>query len=959
MKDTLISSLKALPKKVAQLAKELYEQTKYLIALGIVKAAGILGNKDAKNKTAKYKKRNISKSEPAKAVKTKIITTAKQKWPATDGEKSIYTPANSSDSVPLSILASVSKMFVILIIFAMVAGVGIVFGIAKAYSETTPTLDTAKIENQAQTSYIYDSNGELITEYRGTENRVMATTDEIPDNLKKAFVAIEDVRFYQHNGIDIKRIVGAFVSNLTSNSVSGGSTITQQLIKQKILTSERSYKRKIQEAFLAMQLEAEYSKDEILVSYLNTIPLGGSNYGVKAAALDYFGKDLKDLTIRECACLAGLTQNPYAYNPRRTYYVTKQPEITNNRTNTVLTSMYNNNMITKEEYEQAMSEQLAVKEKSTNSAASIYPMPHFVEYAINDVITYLLKSRNQDPNDSSLRSAVETEIRTKGYRIYTTVDTKIQNDLQDTVTNWTKWPSVAKGSNVTKQYNSDGTYTELKQPQAAAVIIDYHTGEIKALIGSRDVPTTKKTFNRAYQGTMSVGSSIKPLAVYGPAIDQGASPASTLLNVPSAIAGWVSSKGYPDNYEGSGFTGVVTLRQAIVKSLNVPAARTLLQLSSVSASTQYLQNLGVDLSDIQQTPAGLALGTSPITPVEMAAAFGAIGNGGLYIQPLSFTKVTDVQGNVLLDASQLRTQNQAFKASTAYILLDLLTNAVQSGTGTGAQIAGMTVAGKTGTVQDYKGVYFTGITPYYSASMWIGTDDYKVGLRSGSTGGSYAAPLWKAFMTKALAGKANKAIMDASPASLGLVKVTTCSVTGKLATEACAADTEHPPVTEWWVEGTQPTEKCDLHVMLNVCADTNKIATDNCPNVVQKSFILYKQSSILSDAPLSIIQQYMPNVVSESQLTDYCTVHTSDWKSTYATTVADANTAIANANTFLNTYKTQITAAQQTNIKNDIANVQTLLSASPIDYAALKQSTQSLNSAVAAAKATIHSTPSP
>ena len=473
-------------------------------------------------------------------------------------------------------------------------------GIAKAYSETTPVLDTSKIENQAQTSYIYDSNGVLITEYRGIENRVLATTEEIPQNLKDAAVAIEDIRFYQHNGIDVKRIIGAFVSNATSDSVSGGSTITQQLIKQSILSSERSYKRKIQEAYLAMELETKYSKDEILVSYLNTIPLGGSNYGVKAAALDYFGKELKDLTLRECATLAGLTQNPYAYNPRRTYYVLKKPEITDKRTNTVLTSMYNANLITKEEYDQAMGEQLVVKEKSTGSSGSIYPMPHFVEYAVSDVITHLLENRGQDSTDQSLRNAVEIEIRTKGYHIYTTVDTKIQTDLQDTLATWTKYPSVASGSSVVKQQNADGTYTETKQPQAAAVIVDYHTGEIKALVGSRDVPAQKKTFNRAYQGTMSVGSSIKPIAVYGPALDLGASPSSTVLNVPSPINGWGSSKGYPDNYEGSGFTGVVTLREAIVKSLNVPAARTLLEYSSIEQSASYLEKLGVKSSHIQK-----------------------------------------------------------------------------------------------------------------------------------------------------------------------------------------------------------------------------------------------------------------------------------------------------------------------------------------------------------------------
>lgn len=917
------NQLKEFINKMSAIILKAFEKLKYYFALVIASIAKLFGNKDAKARTPKQKSSVNNGEATNKNIGGTIVTKAKKKWTLFNGDKSIYVPANNNDNIALSVLASTSKLFVILIIFAIAAGIGMVVGIAKAYSETTPTLDTAKIQNQAQTSYLYDCNGELITEYRGTENRVMASSEEIPKNLKNAFVAIEDVRFYQHNGIDIKRIIGAFVSNITSDSVSGGSTITQQLIKQRILSSERSYKRKIQEAYLAMELESEYEKDDILVAYLNTIALGGSNYGVKAAALDYFGKnDLNDLTLRECATLAGLTQNPYYYNPRRTYYRIKKPEITDKRTNTVLTSMYNANMISKEEYEEAMNEQLAVKETSTNSTTSMYPMPHFVEYAITDVITHLLESRGQDPDDSSLRNEVENEIRTNGYRIYTTADTKIQTDLQDTLANWTRYPSTNK-SNV--------------KAEASAVIIDYHTGAIKALVGSRYVPTQKKTFNRAYQGTMSVGSSIKPLSVYGPALDQGASPGSTVLNVPSPINGWSSSKGYPDNYEGSGFTGVVTLRTALMKSLNVPAARTLLQYSSIQTSAEYLEKLGVDPSNIQKTAAGLALGTSPITPIEMAAAFGAIGNGGLYLEPLAFTKVTDAQGNVILDAESVRTSNQAFKRSTAYMLLDMLTNAVQSGTGTAAKISGITTAGKTGTVQDYKGVYFTGITPYYSASVWIGTDDYRIGLRKGSTGGGYAAPLWKAFMTKALAGKSNTAIMSDTPSSLGLVKVTTCTISGKLATEACKAD--GTTVTDWWLDGTQPTEACDMHVSVGVNSNTGQSIT--------KSYILYK--SLLTDAPISLIKKYIPNVISsESDISGYTGI------------LSEANSAVSEATTYLSNNESKLTSAQKTSLTNDINNVKELLEATSVDYSALQQSTTSLKNTLSTIKTAMETySPSP
>ena len=343
----------------------------------------------------------------------------------------------------------------------------------------------------------------------------------------------------------------------------------------------------------------------------------------------------------------------------------------------------------------------------------------------------------------------------------------------------------------------------------------------------------------------------------------------------------------------------------------------------------------------------------------MAAAFGAIGNSGLYLEPLSFSKVTDAQGNVILDASAVRTQTQAFKPSTAYMLVDMLTNAVQSGTGTSAKIAGITVAGKTGTVQDYKGVYFTGITPYYSASVWIGTDDYKIGLRSGSTGGGYAAPLWKAFMTKALAGLPNKAIIAATPESLGLVKVTTCSVSGKLATEACAADPDHQTVTDWWLDGTQPTEKCDLHVLVDVCTESNKLATEHCPatSVTKRGYLVAKANSILSNAPINILKQYLNIKAETSSPEDYCTIHTSESTSQNAAIVSDANAAVTEATNYLSANKSKMTTAQQTSLSTDISNVQTQLAASPINYSALKLSADSLKSTLATIKAAVSAAP--
>ena len=233
---------------------------------------------------------------------------------------SLFKPRDRQPNYILSVLCTTVALLLVVVLVMGMGGFGLVMGVAKAYYDTTPELDVEKIETQNLTSFIYDCNGDLITAYRGSENRIWANFDEIPDQLAKAFVAVEDARFYTHNGIDIKRIIGAFVSNLQNNSTQGGSTITQQLVKNKLLSTEQSYKRKIQEAYLSVELEKKYSKDQILEWYLNTIPLGESNYGVKAAAKDYYDKDLSELTLRECASLAAITRNPTKYNPRRNYY---------------------------------------------------------------------------------------------------------------------------------------------------------------------------------------------------------------------------------------------------------------------------------------------------------------------------------------------------------------------------------------------------------------------------------------------------------------------------------------------------------------------------------------------------------------------------------------------------------------------------------------------------------------
>ena len=763
-------------------------------------------------------------------------------WDADEPEKprkrTIFKPRSRHPSFILTVLVNAFRLLVVLILVAGLAGAGTVVGIARAYMDTAPELDLSAIDDQAQTSFIYDADGNLITDYKGTENRVMVSIDTMPEKLRNAFVAVEDARFYTHNGVDVKRIVGSFVANFLTGSQQGGSTITQQLIKNTLLSSEKSYKRKIQEAYLAMQLETRYTKDEILQSYLNTIYLGEDYYGVKTAAYGYFGKDnLNDLTLRECAILAGVCNSPYYYNPRRNFYLrqsdtTDYAKITNDRTDYVLRCMYENQFITREEYEQALDPRTAGVLETSPESNTLYPYPHYVEYAVRDVVQVLLKQEGLE-NTSANRNKMEQKLRTGGYQVFLALDTSIQQAVEDTLYNWKNYPSLRDpADSVYRARNADGTYDEIAQPQAAAVVMDYRTGEVKAIVGSRTRPTQRKTLNRATDMNMPVGSSIKPIAVYAPAIEMGAGAGTVLYNMPLPISGWTGSDGkdsWPKNYGGSSYRGPETLRRALVRSDNTAAAYALMNYVGVERSADFLLRLGVSEKHINKTPFGLALGSSGITPLEMAVAFSTLANGGVYQTPITFLGIADSSHNMLYDAHQSQERRQVFKPATAYLTVDMMKEVVSSGTGTAARISGQTVAGKTGTNSDQKGVFFAGITGYYTGTVWIGHDNYKA-LSSKTTGGNSAAKLWQSFMSKIHTGLANRDIMDGSPSDYGLTRVTTCAVSGQLATDACRRDAmNYGTVTDWWPADSAPTSYCQMHVDVTLCASSQLLATDSCP----------------------------------------------------------------------------------------------------------------------------------
>ena len=849
---------------------------------------------------------------------------------------SIFKPRARHRSFLASVLLSfVSLLLVFMFVFG-ISGIGAMLGIINAYVDTTPVLDLTKIENQDESSFIYDCNGELITTFTGLENRIWETLDNIPVMLQNAFIAMEDERFYSHNGIDIKRIAGAFFNNLRTDTTQGGSTITQQLIKLRLLSYEQTYKRKLQEAYLAIQLEERYSKEQILEAYLNTIELGSSNYGVKAAARDYFGKELNELTLRECAMLAGVANSAYLYNPRTNRYIRNSTR-TEKRTDLVLYNMYKCGYITKDEYNSALVEQVNIIEESKTH--QMYDMPYFLEYSIYDVVTQLLKQRNMT-DTSTNRAVIENELRTSGYHIYTTVDPVIQSIVETTLYNWDKYPLTRYESDAYVEIqNSDGTTQKLAQPQSAAVVFDHNTGQLKAIVGGRQDPTVKKALNRAYQSHMPVGSSIKPLAVYGPALENGATTLTTLLNIPGAIEGWNTALGYPNNYGGT-FSGTVTVRNALINSINVAAARLLVDYAGIDESYNTLIDLGVTPSSINKDGAGLSLGTSGISPLEMAVAFGAIANSGVYKEPVSFTEVLDASGNVLIDSNAYAINIPVFTPQTAWLLVDMLEDAVSSGTGRNARISGMTVAGKTGTNSDYRGVFFAGITPYYSAAVWVGHDNYKP-LYKGAQGGRDAAPLWKAFMEEIHAKYSleNKDIIEDSASSLGLVRATACSMTGLQATDACRLDTEfYPPVTDWVPSDRTPSEPCNIHRILKYCSETGKIATPYCQSTYEKSVLAIPPDSIINELSIEQRAEYYPNAIfglpeDLSQFTVdnplytgyFCQLHTQDW---YNTNVLlenaknSANQLITNVQSMMLQYAANISGDVSFQINSAILDLQ-------------------------------------
>ncbi|TZE82277.1 transglycosylase domain-containing protein [Calorimonas adulescens] len=703
---------------------------------------------------------------------------------------------------------NIFHIVLISILLIIVIAVGAVGGYVLAAIRSAPPLNPDEFLTQSQSSIVYapdpKNSGSYIqvANLHGDQNRLWVSINKIPDNLKNAFIATEDARFYKHHGIDFIRIMGAFVANIKAGDITqGGSTITQQLIKTVMLSPEKTLKRKIQEAYLAYQLENVYSKDQILEAYLNTIFLGSPNInvnGVEAASLIYFGKHVDQLDLAECAVIAGITKNPSRYSPYANEKNAKE------RQELVLKLMLEQGYITQDEYEKAINEKLEYK---TAQWVTDYDHAYFVDQVINDVINDLQKKYNYSRDDAVKK------VYNGGLKIYSTMDISVQENIEKSFENNDLFPQTKKDTN------------GALQPQGAMIIIDYHTGEIKGIVGGRG-HEGKRLLNRATQSKRQPGSSIKPLTVYTPAIDNGYTTRSPIDDTPFVV----HQKGgdwQVHNYENN-YWGRISLREAIQYSRNIPAAKLVMALG-VDTSVKYAESFGLDIDPEDRYPAPMALGglTHGVSPLQMAAAYGALANGGVYITPHTYTKVVDKDGSVLLENKP--DKHVVVSKQVAYIMTSLMRSVVSGGTGTGAQIPNMPVAGKTGTTSNYKDAWFVGYTPYYSAAVWMGYDQNEV-LKAPNgryvTGGSYPARLWKDVMTKVHEGLTSKEF-DVPD---GLTWVDVCKDSGELPTDLCARDPRGSRVVrDIFIKGTEPKGYCTVHQVATVDVTTGKLATEYCP----------------------------------------------------------------------------------------------------------------------------------
>lgn len=816
---------------------------------------------------------------------------------------------------------SLFRVLLVSLVFVAIVGSFAGFGILKGLADNAPNIDQINVVPTGYTTNIYDKDGNLIESLIGAEaNRVYVTIDEIPEVVRYSFISIEDERFYEHDGIDVRGIFRAFFSGLSQgNFDEGASTLTQQLIKNQVFDGGAEdnfmdrFIRKVQEQYLAIQLENKLDKNSILEYYLNNINLGAGTYGVQTASKRYFNKDVSELNLSEAAVIAAIAQSPTNLNP------INYEDNNANRRALVLESMKNLGHCTEEEYNEAMEDDVYSRIQSVNEELDV---TSYYSYFVDELIEQALEDLQEKKGYTYTQAS--NALYSGGLEIYATQDSKIQDIVDDVYSKEEYFPEIGKTSfweltyalsiqkkdGTTKHYHTNdlveyfhddssfSTYfsdkkdaqarvAEFKeamvetgdiilgentsliiQPQSSMVIMDQYNGQVVAIEGGRGEKLGNRTLNRATNTHRQPGSTFKVVSTYLPALDSAGMTLATVID--DAAFKYPGTERFVRNWNGETYEGLTTLRRGLYRSMNIVTVKTLAEVTP-QVGFDYLTKLGFStLVDNRTTDTGkvysdinlsMALGgiTDGVTNLELTAAFAAIANSGVYTEPSFYTKILDHDGKVLLENDA--TTRQVMKESTSFLLTSAMEDVVKVGTGTAVKFPNidMPIAGKTGTTSDSIDLWFAGYTPYYTASIWSGYDN---NLTQSNT--TYHKIIWRDIMERIHKENDLESVQFTKPDSIVAAKI--CTKSGKLAVEGlCDHYIGGSTVkTEYFAKGTVPTEKCDIHVKVKVCKKSHEIATDFCPEAFLEDvvYLIKEETSGTNDT-----KNILP--------TKTCSIHTS------------------------------------------------------------------------------------
>ena len=663
-----------------------------------------------------------------------------------------------------------------------------------------------------QTSVIYYEDPKtgqdvVLRKLYGGANRTWVKYEDIPKNLIHACIAIEDKRFEDHQGVDWVTTLKACVKMFLGRGEAGGSTITQQLIKNITGRDEVTVRRKLVEIFSALELEKKYTKKQIMELYLNVIALGENCEGVESASQVYFGKSVSELDLAECAALIGITNNPSIYDPYINADKNKERQVI------ILDQMLEQKYITQEQHDTAVAEELVLHNASGEAPGDEDYYSYFEDQVINDVVRDLSEKTGYD------QTIVRKMLMTGGYKIYSTLNPDVQAAVEEVYQNLDNIPKTASS----------------QQLQSGIVIIDNKTGDVVAVAGGVGEKQGSLILNRATQSYLSPGSTIKPVSVYAPALELGLiTPATVMDDTPYSFT---DARHWPKNSD-SIYRGLMNINEAVGLSINTIPVKLVAQMTpeysfefakeKMGLSTlvsSYVNAAGDTFSDVDLAPLAMGGLTKGVTVKAMAQAYATFANEGVYREARTYTKVVDSDGKVVLDNTQQ--SHVAMKDMTAWYITYMLENTVESGTGTAAQIANMTVAGKTGTTTSDFDRWFAGYTPYYTGVVWCGYDDpEEVVLTDSST--NPAIVLWQKVMEQVHDGLANKEFNKPT----NVVECTVCRDSGLLMTDACREDPRGSrAVTVELSLYDVPTQNCDVHKEVEICGASGHVVNEYCKQV--------------------------------------------------------------------------------------------------------------------------------